>query len=62
MSFKIYVIQFPVNYHPRIMAFKNREKAQEVCDAFNKDRPISTNRKGLEISELIVLEDSDIKI
>jgi hypothetical protein len=59
----IYIIQLPLNYSPRIMAFATLEKAREVCEVFQKDHPISAS--GGHIFEpylLNVYEDCDVEI
>lgn len=60
---EIYIIQLPVNWHPRILAFKCRDKAEEVCAYLNKERGYaSSTRDNLEIGILNVFEDKEITI
>ena len=60
--FSVYVIQLPWNYSPRIMAFSTREKAEEVCDALNREGGCSGSSNILKVQEMSVYEDEDVKL
>jgi hypothetical protein len=58
--FIIYVIEMPINYYPRIMAFSSRNKAQEVCDMLNKGKGATS--KIIDVCEMKVYENADIQV
>lgn len=63
--FTVYLIQLPVNFSPRVLAFQNQKKAEEVCEALNHELGYfdsATAPPPLKVLEMTVLEDHDVKV
>lgn len=58
--FYVYIIQLPINWIPRILAFQDPEKAHEVCDALNRERNVGGTGNLLCVEQMEVMDNNDI--
>lgn len=60
---EIYAIGLPWNYAPRVLYFKNKEKAESVLKALQQENRVGGSSSRLfEISTIEVFEDEDIEV
>lgn len=60
--FEVYLVLLPPGNNPPAIHVKNKEKAQEMCDFFNKERISASRSCAAEVFTFQVYEDDEIKM